>query len=100
MAKRSQQQRKSSGGELDQQKPVSSDGLPRWIASLVLAIAVCVVYASSLHAPFIFDDRVGIPENEWIHKLWPLIGTNGHPGPLNPGPNLPSSPRPLVNLSL
>src|SRR4051794_38362298 len=100
MANRSQQERKSSPGQLDRHEPAPGGGPRTWIASMLLAIAVYVVYAPALHAPFIFDDRSGIPENESIHKLWPLIGANGQPGPLNPGPNLPSSPRPLVNLSL
>src|SRR6185295_12975886 len=58
-----------------------------------------IVYGRSLDAPLIFDDRVGIVTNESIFSLWPLIGPSSHPGPLNPRPNLPTSPRPLVNLS-
>src|SRR5204863_3668231 len=76
-------------------------GGPRpWIAAMLLAAAVCAVYVPALHAPFIFDDRNGIIDNESIYKLWPLIGPTGHPGPLNPGPDFPTSCRPLVNLSL
>jgi protein O-mannosyl-transferase len=78
----------------------ASIGPRLWAAALLLAVPVFVVYRSALHAPFIFDDPNGIVDNESIRFLWPLVGPSGHPGPLNPGPEMPSSPRPLVNLSL
>jgi protein O-mannosyl-transferase len=65
-----------------------------------LILAIGVVYGKSLDAPFIFDDVDGIENNESIFSLWPLLGTVEHRGPLNPSSNLPSSGRPLVNLSL
>jgi hypothetical protein len=101
MAKRSPLQRKAPRGEREQPELATVGGGPRpWMAAILLAVAVCAVYAPTLNAPFIFDDRNGIVDNESIRKLWPLIGPSGHPGPLNPGPDLPTSPRPLVNLSL
>lgn len=72
---------------------------PAWAAAAVLAIAIGAVYYHSLDVPFIFDDVVGIEKNESIYSLWPLVGATNHPGPLNPVPDLPSSGRPLVNLS-
>lgn len=70
------------------------------IAAILLLFAIGFVYGPALKAPFIFDDINGIVENDSIRSLWPLIGPADHPGPLNPGPNMPTSPRPLVNLSL
>lgn len=71
-----------------------------WVAATVLGIAIALVYGRSLGAPFIFDDVDGIENNDSIRSLSPLVGTAGAHGPLNPPANLPSSGRPLVNLSL
>jgi protein O-mannosyl-transferase len=73
---------------------------PLWLVTILLSITIAFVYARTLDAPFIFDDRSAIIGNESIVRLWPLIGPVERPGPLNPPPNLPTSPRPLVNLSL
>ena len=78
----------------------SAAGLPTWLAVVTILVAVGLVYSRSLHAPFIFDDIDGIENNESIMSLWPLVGSAGQPGPLNPRSNLPSSGRPVVNLSL
>ena len=75
-------------------------GPPAWMAIGVLALAIGAVYGSAVDAPFIFDDNIGIMNNESIVSLWPLVGAAQHSGPLNPAPDLPSSRRPLVNLSL
>src|SRR4051812_9974441 len=72
--------------------------LSPWIVAAVLALSIGFVYDRSRHAPFIFDDELAINKNSSIMTLWPLIGAD-HPGPLNPPPNLPTSGRPLVNLS-
>lgn len=77
-----------------------SGGPPTWAAAILLAIAIGVVYHHALAVPFIFDDIIGIEKNPSIFSLWPLIGSTNHPGPLNPAPDIPSSGRPLVNLSL
>jgi tetratricopeptide (TPR) repeat protein len=101
MPKRSPQPAKTS---LEKSGPrsawIESDGPRLWVVSLLLAVAIGFVYGPALRAPFIFDDRVGIVDNISIYSLWPLVGPPSHPGPLNPGPDMPSSPRPLVNLSL
>ena len=81
-------------------KPAARGGPPAWIAVAVLLVAIGVVYGRSLDAPFIFDDVDGIENNESIFSLWPLVGPADHRGPLNPPSDLPSSGRPLVNLSL
>jgi tetratricopeptide (TPR) repeat protein len=70
-----------------------------WAAATILAVAIGVVYARGLDAPFLFDDVTGVVHNPSIVSLWPLIGTDGHAGPLNPPKDLPVSGRPLVNLS-
>ena len=71
-----------------------------WLAAGVLALAVGLVYGRALDVPFLFDDSVGIMSNESIRSLWPLVGTESQRGPLNPPKYLPTSGRPLVNLSL
>ena len=101
MPKRSPRPAKTSLGNSGPRSSwAAGDGPRTWVVALLLAISIVVVYGRALHAPFIFDDRVGIVDNLSIYSLWPLIGPVGHPGPLNPGPDMPSSPRPLVNLSL
>jgi protein O-mannosyl-transferase len=69
------------------------------ISAGVLAIAVGVVYGRAINSPFVFDDSISIVENSSIRHLWPLIGDDVHRGPLNPARDLPTSGRPLVNLS-
>lgn len=66
----------------------------------MLAIALAAVYGRALKSPFFYDDNATIVENSSIVSLHPIIGTREHPGPLNPAPDLPTSGRPLVNLSL
>src|SRR6478752_1708471 len=70
------------------------------LGSLVLAGVVCAVYGRVLHAPFIFDDHATIENNPSIVRLFPLVASGRHGGPFNPPKNLPTSARPLVNLSL
>jgi hypothetical protein len=71
-----------------------------WIVPVVLAIAIAAVYGRALNVPFIYDDKATIVENKSITALWPIVRTPEHRGPLNPGPDLPTSGRPLVNVSL
>ena len=59
-----------------------------------------MVYGRSLHSPFIFDDELTIETNPSIVRLWPPIGSSQERGPLNPPKELPTSGRPLVNLSV
>lgn len=76
-----------------------SDGPPGWVMAVVLTISIVTVYYGACHTPFIFDDEDAIEKNSSIRSVWPLISTNERPGPLNPPPELPTSGRPLVNLS-
>jgi Flp pilus assembly protein TadD len=77
----------------------ASAGASAWLAIVVLAAAVGAVYGRSLDAPFLFDDDVSVLTNGSIRSLWPLMGTSDHRGPLNPPIEIPTSARPLVNLS-
>src|SRR5215218_7098688 len=70
-----------------------------WGAAVILAIAIGVVFGRARHSPFIFDDVGTVEKNSSIRSLWPLISTTGRPGPLNPVAELPTSGRPLVNLT-
>ena len=80
---------------------VLSGMLPILLAWGLLGTAVWVVYSRAVHAPFIFDDLFSVKKNSSIVNLWPLLGEEGEPGPLNP-PNddCPTAGRPLANLSL
>src|ERR1051326_9171630 len=71
-----------------------------FVIALSLAAAIAAVYAPASRAPFIFDDRDSIVGNPSIVRLWPLVGDVETGGPLNPRNELPTSGRPLVNLSL
>jgi len=64
---------------------------------VVLGAAIAIVYGPGVTAEFIHDDGASITNNHSIVRLWPPIGS---PGPLNPAKDLPTSGRPLVNLSL
>ena len=70
-----------------------------WFASIILAVSIGAVYGRVLDVPFIFDDNSAITKNRSITSLWPLVGTTDRRGPLNPPPQIPTSARPLVNLS-
>ncbi len=70
------------------------------VAIVLLAGAASVVYCSSLNSPFVFDDSGSVTDNPSIVRLWPLWGDAEHSGPLTPPADLPTSGRPLVNLSL
>lgn len=74
-------------------------GIAAWAAAAVLAVAIGAIYSQSLNAPFIFDDNATILTNNSIVSLWPLFGTNEHPGALCPPAPLPTAGRPAVNLS-
>jgi tetratricopeptide (TPR) repeat protein len=69
-------------------------------AVVILGCVLGAVYGRALSAPFIYDDPTCIANNPSIVRLWPLVGDAEHPGPLNPPKDLPTSGRPLVNLSL
>jgi hypothetical protein len=71
-----------------------------WIAAALLVGSVWLVYGRSLDAPFLFDDDASVLTNTSIRALWPLVGSGERRGPLNPPIEIPTSARPLVNLSL
>lgn len=99
MPKRAQQPAADRCTALEGAAPAAlRTGLPGWTVALLLAVLLLVVYGGSLSGPFIFDDRNSVVENDSIRALWPLIGKE-KPGPLNPPVELPTSGRPLVNLS-
>lgn len=79
--------------------PPAAFAPPFWAAAIVVALAVIAVYGRSIHNPFIFDDETTILTNSSITSLSPLVGAAEHPGPLNPPADMPTSGRPLVNLS-
>ena len=64
----------------------------------MLGFLITAVYGPAVRVPWVFDDRATIFSNDSILSLWPLVGTST-PGPLNPAAELPTSGRPLVNLS-
>ena len=49
-------------------------------AAGVLAIVLWGIYGRALDAPFVFDDRTSVLENDSITKLWPLVGSDGGAG--------------------
>jgi protein O-mannosyl-transferase len=69
------------------------------VAAALLVLPIFAVYWRAHDAPFIFDDNSAIVTNKSIVSLTPLVGTQDHPGPLKPPPELPTASRPLVNLS-
>ena len=76
-----------------------SDGPLAWAVAVVLTVSIIAVYYGACRTPFIFDDEETIEKNSSIRSIWPLINTNERPGPLTPPPELPTSGRPLVNLT-
>ena len=70
------------------------------LGALTLAIVIWAVYGRTVHAPFICDDLATVVKNPSIAKLWPLLDSSGHSSPLNPPEGIPTSGRPLLNLSL
>ncbi|MEX2114503.1 MAG: tetratricopeptide repeat protein, partial [Pirellulales bacterium] len=65
----------------------------------ILCGAVVLVYRRALDAPLIFDDFAAVQHNRSIRQLWPLWGSDGQEGPLNPTAGTPVSARPVVNLT-
>lgn len=68
----------------------------RFIAPVVLVLAVSIAYSNSFHGEFIFDDLMSIPDNTSIRQLWPLKGvlfSKDYGGRT-------VDARPIVNLSL
>jgi len=76
------------------------DAIFSWVAVIVLGVVLWWVYGRAMGSPLVFDDAPSVEQNPSLVRLWPLLGADGQPGPLNPPKDLPTSGRPLVNLSL
>lgn len=79
----------------DSVPPLPAAPRERWIAVLVLGVAVIAAYANTWNAPFVYDDVLAIPENPTIRRLWPLTDVLL---PQSDG-GLTVSGRPMLNLS-
>ncbi len=75
-------------------------GRADWIAALVLAAVLGLVYGRAARAPFVHDDNMSVLHNPSIVRLWPPFGTVAQPGPLRPPRDAVTSGRPLLNLTL
>jgi len=64
------------------------------LASLFIIVAALAAYHNSLNAPFVYDDRPAILDNDSIQHLWPPWRA------LAPPADTTVSGRPLLNLSL
>ncbi len=81
-------------------KATNGVGRADWIAALLLAVALGIVYGRAARAPFVHDDNISVLHNPSIVRLWPLFGTAAQSGPLRPPRDAVTSGRPLVNLTL
>lgn len=83
----------------DNPRPQPQLGRTELLAAALLVAAVWIVYWPSLDAPFVCDDASTVVENDSLRRLWPLVGNEEVRGPLSPAMDLPTSGRPLVNLT-
>lgn len=65
-----------------------------FLAGAVIAGAALAAYHNSFSGPFLLDDLPGIQDNLTLRHLWPIGRV------LSPPPDLTTSGRPMVNLSL
>jgi len=65
-------------------------------AAVVIVAATLMAYHNSLDGPFVFDDRLAIPENPTIRRLWPITDVLLPPR----GEGLSVEGRPILNLTL
>ena len=72
----------------------SSSNYTAWLGAVVIAVAVVAAYAPGLSTPFQYDDLSTVVENQSIRKL-SAIGAVLSP----PANTMPTSGRPLLNLS-
>jgi tetratricopeptide (TPR) repeat protein len=76
-------------------KRTPPDRVAIWCGGACLIAAGVLAYSNSFDGPFIFDDRLSIPQNATIRHLWPITG------PLHvPGEGRTVDARPVLNLSL
>ena len=93
-----------TGGETSEApRSGTASAVLRWVilllGTIVLALAVFLVYYPAASGPFILDDFETIIDNPSVRQLWPLVGSENS-GPLNPPDTSPSNGRPLVNLAM
>jgi tetratricopeptide (TPR) repeat protein len=81
-------------------KATSRVGRADWIAAVVLAVALGIVYGQAARAPFVHDDNISVLHNPSIVRPWPPFGTVAQPGALRPPRDAVTSGRPLLNLTL
>ncbi len=70
---------------------------PSWgivLAGAGLVLAALAAYRNSFSVPFLYDDVPTITENPSIRHLWPIRAV------LAPPPDITSTGRPILNLSL
>jgi protein O-mannosyl-transferase len=65
-----------------------------WIRALTIVVVGAVVFANSLHGPFVFDDHISIIDCPNLRTLWPLSES------MSAVDGSGASGRPLVALSL
>jgi tetratricopeptide (TPR) repeat protein len=63
-------------------------------AAALLVLGGVALYARSLSAPWVWDDKIAILENPAVRALWPLSRS------LSPPSDVPMAGRPIANLSL
>lgn len=85
--------------QLAAEKTAARDAPSAWLVATLLALAIAAVYGRAVRAPFIYDDADSIEKNSSIRSVWPLVGSTERRGPLNPPKDLPTSGRPIINLS-
>ena len=68
-------------------------GLRPWLSAACLVAAIVIVYANSLHAPFLFDDTGAVVNNPTIRQLASLATLNP------PADGSTTTGRPVVNFS-
>ena len=71
----------------------------RLLGAAVLSLATFLVYYPAADGPFIFDDAGTIVDDPSIRQLWPLVGSEESPGPLNPSESSAVHGRPIVSLT-
>src|SRR5688572_33187518 len=76
-------------------KPSCAGRTDAGFMATAVVIGVFLAYSGSVHAPFVYDDALAIPENETIRRLWPLTDVLW---PQAEG-GLTVSGRPMLNLS-
>ena len=69
------------------------------VAYALLSAVIWHAFSRAENAPFIYDDRSSVVDNTSLRHLSPLLGDSNMTGPLRSAKELPTSGRPLLNLS-